>query len=155
MPELGFVSQEKAERFVHVASQLSSCYIDNRTRFSMQFLADVMKKMSDKNLITIHDLYEFSEKEIIEKIENCEEKNIAQCFKIWKNATQIKEGDIPPGGIYSVSIEKVKIRYINPLVKIGEKAVRVSEISEKAKKDIEKALHFKTKKCAYLDFNFS
>ena len=66
--------------------------------FSMQFLADVMKKMSDKNLITIHDLYEFSEKEIIEKIENCEEKNIAQCFKIWKNATQIKEGDIPPGG---------------------------------------------------------
>ncbi len=153
--ELGFVCQEKAEKFVNIASRLSSRYIDNRTRFSMQFLADVMKKMSEKNLITIQDLYQLSEKEIIEKIENCKEGNIAECFKIWKNATQIKESNIPPEGVYSVSLEKIKIRYINPLVKVGEKTVRVSEISPKAKKDIENALQFRTKKYSYLDFNFS
>lgn len=100
--------------------------------------------------------FAIKEKEVIEKIENCKEGNIAECFKIWKNATEIKESDILPGGIYSVGIENVKIRYINPLVKVSEgEYVRVSEISEVAKNSIEKALQFRTKKYAYLDFNFS
>ena len=109
----------------------------------------------DKNLITIEDLYRFSEQEVIEKIENCEEQNLANCFKLWKNATQIKESDVLPEEIYAVHIEKVKIRYINPLVRISENQYkRASEVSNKAKQNIEKALHFKTKKYAYLDFDF-
>ena len=154
--ELGFVNKEKAEKFVQVASRLSSLYNVNKTKFSMQFLADIMKKMCEKNIITMEDLYQFSEKEVIEKIENCKEGNIAECFKIWRNATEIKESDIPPGGIYSVRIENVKIRYINPLVEVSEgEYVRVSKVSEKAKCDIERELQFRTKKYAYLDFNFS
>lgn len=152
--ELGFVNQEKAEMFVQVASQLSSLYIVNKTKFSMQFLADIMKKMREKNLITVQDLYELSEKEVIEKIETCPDKTIAESFKIWRNATQIKESDIPPGGVYFVNLERVKIRYINPLVKLGEETVRIREVSAKAKEDIERALRFSTKKYAYLDFDF-
>ncbi len=53
MPELGFSNLEKAEKFVHVASQLGCLYIDNKTKFSMQFLADTLKKMNEKSLITI------------------------------------------------------------------------------------------------------
>lgn len=151
--ELGFKDKEIAEKFVHTMSKLSSSYIQNKTKFSMQFLADIMKKMSEENLISKKDLYNLSEKEVIEKIEACECDNIAKCFDFWKNATEIKENDTPIAGKYCVSI-KAKIRYIVPLVRVQNKLIRINKISESASQDIEKALNFKTRKYAYLDFKF-
>ena len=152
--ELGFKSIKMAEKFVHVMSRLSSLYIKSETKFSMQFLADDMKKMHNKDLITMDELYNLSEEEIINKIENCKTDNISECFKIWKNATKINESDIKVDGKYVVSIDNVKIRYINPLVKSKNEFKRVASISETAKRDIENALNYKTKKYIYLDFNF-
>ena len=151
--ELGFKSKEIAEKFTSVMSKLSSSYIENRTKFSMQFLADIMKKMSEEGLITKKDLYGLSESEVIKKIENCQINNIAKCFELWKNTTQIKESPIPINTKYCVSI-KAKIRYIIPLVKQKEQFVRINQISEEAKKNIENALNFQTQKYAYLDFKF-
>ena len=56
--------------------------------------------------ITMEDLYQFSEKEIIEKIENCGENQIVECFKVWRNAKEIKESDEKVEGKYCVNIEK-------------------------------------------------
>ena len=119
----------------------------------MQFLADIMKKMSEQNLITIEDLYNLSEKEVIEKIENCNYDNISKKFKIWKEANEVKESNEEPEEKYAVSID-AKIRYINPLVRQGDKYIRVNEISDSANEDINKALNYKTKNYAYLDFDF-
>lgn len=151
--ELGFKDKKIAEKFVHTMSKLSSSYIQNKTKFSMQFLADIMKKMSEKNLISKKDLYSLSEKEVIEKIENCELDNISKCFNLWRNATEIKESDIPIAGKYCVSV-KAKIRYIVPLVRSQNEFVRINKIAKEASQDIKKALNFKTKKYAYLDFKF-
>ena len=146
--ELGFKDIKIAEKFVRGMRKLSNSYIDNKTKFSMQFLADIMKIMSSQNLITKKDLYELSEKEVIEKIENCDYAEISQKFDMWKNAHEIKESDEAVKDKYCVSID-AKIRYINPLVN----GIRISEISEVAKEEIQKALEFKTKKYAYLDFD--
>lgn len=153
--ELGFQDKEMAEKFVHTMSMLSSMYIRSKTKFSMQFLADIMKKMSERNLITINDLYNLSEREIIQKIEDCKYDKIDECFKLWKNVTEINESDIKVNDKYCVSIEKIKIRYINPLVRTEDKFIRVNKISNMAKQDIERALNYKTKKYAYLNFDFS
>ena len=154
--ELGFKNKEVAERFVHTMSILSSMYINNETKFSMQFLADIIKKMVEKKLITINDLYNLSEKEVIEKISNCKQDNISKCFELWKNATVINESDTKIDDKYFVSIDKIKIRYINPLVRVSnDKFIRINEVSDNAKKDIEKALNYKTKKYAYLNFDFN
>ena len=152
--ELGFKDKEIAEKFVHTMSILSRRYRREETLFSMQFLADIMKKMSEKNIISIDDLYTLSEKEIIEKIENCEEDNISKCFKIWRNATKINTSDTKPLKKYFVNIEKVKIRYINPLVNTNKGYTRIYDISENAKIDVDKALNYKTKKYVYVDFEF-
>ena len=146
--ELGFKDIKIAEKFVKGMRILSNSYIDNRTKFSMQFLADIMKIMSSQNLITKKDLYELSEKEVIEKIEKCDYAEISQKFDMWKNAHEIKESDEKVKDKYCVSID-AKIRYINPLVN----GIRISEISEVAKEEIQKALEFKTKKYAYLGFD--
>lgn len=152
--ELGFKNKEMAEKFVHTMCKLSSLYIKSETKFSMQFLADVMKKMYENNLITMDEFYSLSEKEIIEKIERCNIDNICKCFKIWRNAEKINESDEKVDGKYLVSIDNVKIRYINPLVKSNGTYERINKISKNAKEDIQRALNFKTKKYIYLDFNF-
>ena len=46
----------------------------------------------------------------------------------------------------------MKVRYINPLVRNNNKFERIYNISENAKKDIEKAINYKTAKYTYLDF---
>ncbi len=149
--EIGFKNKELAEKFVHGASQLSALYRRNKVKFSMQFLADTMEKMSEEDLISMCDLYKFTEKEIIEKIEN---SRYSKTFKAWRNATSINESDEKPEGKYSVSV-KSKIRYIVPLVKEENKCIRINEISNIAKQDIDRALNYKTKRYAYLDFDFS
>lgn len=152
--ELGFKNKEIAEKFVHTMSKLSRMYRREKTVFSMQFLADIMKKMFKENLICIDDLYSLSEKEVIEKIENCNYDNISECFNIWRNATKINKSDTLPTNKYFVSIEKMKVRYINPIVQDNGKYERIYNISESAKEDIEKTLNYKTAKYTYLDFQF-
>lgn len=152
--ELGFKNKEIAEKFVHTMSKLSRMYRREKTVFSMQFLADIMKKMFQENLICIDDLYSLSEKEVIEKIENCNYDNISECFNIWRNATKINKSDTLPTNKYFVSIEKMKVRYINPIVQDNGKYERIYNISESAKEDIEKTLNYKTAKYTYLDFQF-
>ena len=153
--ELGFKSKEIAEKFVHTMSKLSSQYIKAETKYSMQFIADIIKKMSEKGLITKNDLYNLSEKEVMDKIENCKEDNISKVFNLWKNATKIKESDERVQERYCVNLNKVKIRYINPLVRYKENQYkRINQISERDKRDIERALSYKTRKYSYLDFDF-
>ena len=143
-----------AEKFVKGMSELSVSYITNETKITMQFLADIIKRMNQKGLINKEDLYKLSEKNIIEKIENCEYDNISKSFKTWRNTTQINESDIPVEDKYCVSIN-AKRRYINPLVKnSNDSYVRINQISDIAKQDIEKCLNFQTKKYAYFDFDF-
>ena len=131
-------------------SKLSISYMNSETKLTMQFLADIVKKMNEKNLITKNDLYNLSEEQVIKKIENCKYENISKCFEIWKNTTQINESDNPIEDKYCVSIN-AKRRYINPLVKENDQYKRISDISDIAKKDIKRCLEFKTKK--YLCFN--
>ena len=153
--ELGFKDKEKAEKFVHTMSKLSCLYRRIETKYTMQFLADIMKKMSERNLITKSDLYKYQEKDIINKIENCQYDNISNCFKIWRNAIEISKSDEIVKDKYCVGIDKVKVRYINPLVKVSDNVFeRVNIISEKANIDIKNILNYKTRKYAYLNFNF-
>ena len=150
--ELGFKDINIAEKFVHTMSKLSCIYVGNETKYTMQFFADIVKKMYEQKMISKKDLYELSEQEIINKIEKCDYDNISQCFNIWKNATKIKESDIPVKDKYCVNVNAKK-RYIIPLVKNENEYIRIDKISEKAKEDINKFLNFKTKPYSYLDLN--
>lgn len=152
--ELGFKDMQVAEKFVHTMSILSRLYRREKTVFSMQLLADIMKKMSDKNMIGVNDLYRLSEKEIIEKIENCNDEKIINCFNNWKNATEICKSEEKPSNKYFVSIEKMKVRYINPLVNTDKGYCRLKDLSESAKEDIEKCMNYRPAKYTYLDFEF-
>ena len=152
--EVGFKDIDIAEKFVHTMSILSRLYRREKTLFTMQMLADIMKIMSDNNLINVAEMYNLSEKEVIEKIEKCNVRNISNGFKTWKNATDILTSEVAPEGKYFVNIEKVKKRYINPLVRYNNEYKRLKDISKKATNDINEALEYKTAKYVFLDFDF-
>ena len=144
--ELSFKSKETALEFVKITSKLSIIYREDRTRYSMQLLADIIKKLNEDRLITKEDLYNMKESEVIEIIENSKYKEI---FNIWKNAKNVKVSKEKPKNVYFVH-HGAKIRYIDPLVN----KKRISSISEEAKEEIDKNLSYDMNNYVYLDFNF-
>ncbi len=151
--ELGFKDKNIAEEFIDGASRLWPLWVSNEDKLVMQFLADTVKKMSEENLLNKKDLYTLSEKEVIDKIENCSNEKISKCFNLFRNSTKIEESDFPVFGKYCVSLT-AKRRYIVPLVEYDNSYKRVNDISDFAKEKIDNYLKFKTKKYAYLDFEF-
>lgn len=144
--ELSFKSKKTALEFVKITSKLSIIYRDDKTRYSMQLIADIIKKLNEDRLITKEDLYNKKESEIIEIIENSKYKDI---FNIWKNAKNIKVSKEKPENVYFVH-HGAKIRYIDPLVN----KKRISSISKEAKEEIDKNLSYDMNNYVYLDFNF-
>lgn len=151
--ELGFKTKECAEKFVHNMSILSMSYVDNRTKLTMNFLAETMKKMSKLGLITKAEMYDLSEKEVIDRIRKCNEENIAKCFETWQNSTNVIESETPMENKFGGEL-RGKLRYINPLVQTEDGIYRLKDISESAKKDIDACVNYKTPKYAYFDFEF-
>ena len=144
--ELSFTSKETALEFVKITSKLSIIYRDDKTRYSMQLIADIIKKLNEDGLITKEDLYNKKESEILEIIENSKYKEI---FNIWKNTKNVKVSKEKPETVYFVH-HGAKIRYIDPLVNKR----RISSISKEAKKEIDKNLSYDMDNYVHLDFNF-
>ena len=144
--ELGFKTKKIARNFVKVTSRLSIIYREDRTRYSMQLLADILKRLSNENKISKKDLYELKESDIINIIENSKYNNI---FNIWKNAKKVKTSKEEPKNVYYVH-HGAKVRYIDPLFN-GE---RISKSCKIANKMIKNNLAYDMTNYVYLDFNF-
>ena len=143
--ELGFKTKKIARSFVKMTSSLSVVYRDDRTRFSMQLIADILKRLQEGNKIKLKDLYKKKEKDVIKIIED---SKYGEIFNIWRKAKKVKVSHEEPKDVYYVH-HGVKIRYINPLVN-GE---RISDICKIAKKMIDKNLSYDMNNYVYLDFN--
>ena len=144
--ELGFKTKKCARDFVKVTSKLSVIYREDRTRYSMQLIADIIKRLNDENKISKKDLYELKESEVINIIKSSEYNDI---FNIWKNAKKVKISKEEPKNVYYVH-HGAKIRYIDPLFK-GE---RISKCCKTANKMIKNNLNYDMNNYVYLDFNF-
>ena len=144
--ELGFKTKKIARVFVKLTSQLSIIYRETRTRFSMQFLADILKKLNEEKVISIEDLYHLKETEVIKIIENSKYKDV---FKTWKNAKKIFISKTEPKDVYFVH-HGAKVRYIDPLFK----GTRMSECCKIAKKMIDKNLSYNMDGYIHLNFKF-
>lgn len=145
--ELGFKTKKIAREFIKVTSRLSAIYMEDRTRYSMQLIADILKRLNRENKISKKDLYELKESDVINIIESSQYSNI---FNIWKDAKKVKVSKVEPKNVYYVH-HGTKIRYIDPLCN-GE---RMSKCCKIAKKMIDNNLSYNMENYVYLDLNFS
>lgn len=151
--EIGFKNLKIAEEYIERATKMWHLFSgNNENNIIMQFWTDILKKMTELNYITEEDLYKFSEKEIVDKIKNCQNEKITKAFKIFENASGIGRSETEIKGKYCISI-KAKKRYTNPLVLINEKPIRIEKASKKGKKVIEDIKKFKDSKYAFLDID--
>jgi len=141
--ELSFKTKNIARKFVKITSRLSIIYREDRTRYSMQLLADIIKKLEEEKLITKSDLYKLKESDVIKIIENSKYKNI---YNIWKQAKKVKISDDKPNNVYYVH-HGSKIRYIDPLVN----GKRISDVCKIANGMINKNLEYDMSKYIYID----
>ncbi len=144
--ELGFKTKKIARNFVKITSRLSIIYREDRTRYSMQLIADILKKLNEENKISKKDLYEMKESEVINIIESSKYKGI---FNTWRKAKRVQVSKDTPKDVYYVH-HGAKIRYIDPLYN-GE---RMSKCCKIVKNMIENNLSFDMNKFVYLDFEF-
>ena len=143
--ELGFKTKKIARELVKYNNKLSIIYREDKTRYSMQFIADIIKLLNKDNLIKISDLYNLKESEVIEIILNSKYKDV---FNKWLKAKKVNVSKTEPKGVYYVH-HPAKIRYINPLYK----CVRISSACKIAKKMIDKNLAYDMSNYVYLDFS--
>lgn len=151
--ELAFQDIKLCENFIHDISKLWPRWVEDEDRLCMQFIADIVKSMNIKSYITVDDLYKFSEREVLQLIQNCEDNYIRNAFKNFQNATRdsVYKSDEPNNEIYCTSV-KGKKRYINPLVNLENKVSRIKDISMLANDDISNFLNMKHHK--FIGFNF-
>lgn len=141
-PELGFKTKSIARKFVRITSKMSVLYRDDRTRFSMQFIADILKNLKEAGKITTQELYDNKESDIIKKIESSEYKDV---WNTWRKAQKISTSKTEPKDVYWVH-QKIKTRYIDPLCN----GKRMSEICKIAKNAIDRNLSYSMDSYVYL-----
>ena len=111
-PELVFMDKAMAEEFALCSMQCAYVYISASDRFTMQFLADGLKRAAAKGLLTVDDLYT-TEENVIEKLQGTPET-----AAFWQEYTQIREVRNTPEkveGQYGVQVN-AKRRYLDPYV---------------------------------------
>ena len=141
--ELGFKTKKIARKFVKNTSRLSVCYRDDATRFFMQAIADIIKKVSEDGLISKKGLYELKEKEVIGIIKK---SRYGDAFNKLISVSKVNTSKEEPKGVYYVK-HGAKIRYIDPIVNGN----RISKECKIAQKMIEKNLSYNMDNYVYLD----
>ncbi len=141
--ELGFKTKAIARKFVKTTSKLSTIYRGKETRYSMFFITELLKKLKDEGKLTVQDLFDRKESDIIKIIEDSDCK---EAFDTWRKATKLKVSPTPPEEVFSTN-QPVKLRYIDPLWN----GVRMSKACKIAKAAIDKAISFDTSGYVYID----
>lgn len=144
--ELGFKTIATAENFINRACKLWPLWVRSEDVITMYFFADILKKMYNDKYITKDDLYNLSEKQIIDLIKNCKNKSISEIFTKFMSCNEFIDSEEYIENKFCVS-KKVKRRYLNPLTTKG----RIYDASNNSKKAIDDFNNMKVSKYAYIN----
>ncbi len=122
--ELCFRSLNAALNFIEISQLNSHYFVSDENRFSMQYLADIMRSAMNQGLLGPDDLYT-TETEVIQKLNT--EKEIAKLWKSYTEITSVMASADKPKDCYSVNVSAKK-RFIDPLVLQEGKPRRLTEI---------------------------
>ncbi len=112
--EIGFKSSKVANIVLNASKTIDTFCHSNEDNYMMELLASITRKAIDNGYIAYKDLYILNEKELIDILENCNDKEITTKITEFKN---IEKEDIP-----ETNLSNVKIRALNPLVN-GERLI--------------------------------
>lgn len=112
--EIGFNSTKIANFVLEASKTIDIFCHSNEDNYMMELLASITREAIENKHITYNDLYILNEKELIDILKNCNNKEITK--KLTKFMSIEKE-DIP-----EINLSNVKTRALNPLVN-GERLI--------------------------------
>lgn len=139
--ELCFQSIDVAKKFTEVSLRNSRFFVSDEDRFSMQYLADIMRSAIENGTLVLDDLY-LTENEIIRKMNT--DKRLSEMWKNYTEISAVTSSSEKPKSQYCVNISAKK-RYINPLVLVNGGARRLIDIDSDIQTQIQTFLN--------IDFN--
>lgn len=154
LEELGFrtksIALEYCQKFIEVGLILQT----NRDKVIMQLLGEILNLALKLKIIFENDLFEYSEKVLLKRFEsfikqmdsnNLEHVRFSKLYKAFRKGKEVIGSEEPLENYFCVNLN-VKKRYIDPLVLDGEKAVRLSAVSDEANKAVQNFLRYEDKK---------
>ncbi len=148
--ELGFNSLSIAENYCRLFCMTGHILQLQEDKVCLQLLGEIMNRAVELKILSENDFMTLPEKQILEKIENAQKtfkskptndglasEYFFRLYKTFRTMTKIEhtQNALPPEDYFSVNL-KVKMRYINPLVKTKNGIFRLSEVSDFARKII-------------------
>ncbi len=141
--EIGFKNIEICEKFVNMVITYAEELQGNKDKYVMKYIAEIIKLAFAKNLITLTDLYNSKESDIISILETNFES-----WSIFQNATELIKTNEEPTNFY-VSF-KTKKRNVIPLIATNTSPQRINNISNNASKTYQDFENYKDTEYAYL-----
>lgn len=154
-PELGFDNLESCLIYMKKFIDISLILQKNEDKIAMQLMADILSEAENENIIEKKDYYSLSEAKIINTFNYFATKNpstkFAKFFRTFKRMTKIVRSEFPIENHYCVQL-KVKQRYVDPLIETKNGAIKISLISNEAKKYIENFINFNDSKYGCVEY---
>ena len=143
-PEIGFKDIGIALEFVCMVLVYAKELQGNTDKYVMKFVSEMVKMANEKGLITLDDLYNKKEIEIVSIFED----NFASWKKFNESSKLIRTNNKPNG--FYISFETKK-RNVIPLVKFNGSYKRINEVSSVAKDEYEKFFSYHDTTYAYVE----
>lgn len=156
LDELGFKTPALAAEFTERNLPLSANYHSDAARATLQFIADILGMMIEKDLLSIDDLYAMTEREVIDWILSCGDQTISEAFRNFQRATSVYGSATQRKNTYCTDV-RAKVRYIVPLVKNrkeGELPQRITEINSQTDDLVTEYVRKKQSKYVGFEFDF-
>lgn len=142
--EIGFKTLEVGQLFFELMLNYAYCMQSKEDKYSMQFIADLLSIAIKDGLLTLRDLYTLKEDKIVSILQNN--------YEVWQTFEKIdyvKSSNICPSGYYVVV--DAKKRYAIPLVQIGTKTRRITDVAVLCSDKLEQFWKFKEQKYLFHD----
>ena len=134
--ELAFDDLDAAKQFVKLLLSNSRLFVADEDRFSMEYLAGILRKAVDKGILKKEDFY-LKEKNVIEKLSG--DKELKGEWDKYRSFKEIYSQKEKPEDCRAFKVPAKK-RYVNPLVKTDDGLKRVVDITPELKKELDEFL---------------
>lgn len=156
LEELGFRTLALASEFTERNLPLSANYHSESARATLQFIADIISMMIDRDLLSRDDLYAMTEREVVDWILSCGDQTITEAFRNFQRTTSAYTSATVRKNVYCTDARS-KVRYIVPLVEARndqDPAQRVTELNSQTDDLVTEYVRKKQPKYVGFEFDF-
>lgn len=149
--EFAFDNYKLAEKFCRLSLNIAKIHRSYEMKFTMKIIATLLELMLKRNEINANDLYKYSDKAIYEIGINSSDKRISNGWNLLRTVDKVYTKFNPVEDKFCVKAD-LKVKYVDPLVKLKGGYTRISSVSLQMKEEITQFLNSDTDLYMYGDF---